>query len=361
MGTSFFSAFDRLPKLFHFRKPLLVLLTLSRGQTVGACTPEQDPNGSSSGSGVPTALGLAFAALDTDTGGSIVIPSSFSNIVGIRPTVGLIPPKLVITVSEHQDLVGPMARTVKDVAYMLQAIAGKDAEDSYTSIQPFDSPPDYIAACDSSALPKRQIGIPRNLVPDPAPQILKAFESAIITIKEAGATIVNNTNNTTNTLDLYNSGTTTEFVLEADFLTNVKSYLSELTTSPNLITPLADVHALTQRFPAEDYPSQDTSVWDSALRNGSDKTFPAFWSAYKTNIRIAARDGIIGALTNNSLDALILPTGFAPDLPVLIGAPVITVPLGFYPPDQPVKRDNRGLLVVTGPDVPFRISFWGDK
>jgi len=103
------------------------------GQTVGAYFPGQDPSGSSSGSGVASSLGLALASLGTETDGSIISPSDVNNLVGIKPSVGLTSRFLVIPISEHQDTVGPMARSVKDAAYILSAIAGKDANDNYTS------------------------------------------------------------------------------------------------------------------------------------------------------------------------------------------------------------------------------------
>ena len=76
------------------------------GQVSGAYFPNMDPSGSSSGSGVGTSIGLTFAALGTETDGSIVSPSSQNNLVGIKPTVGLTSRSLVIPISEHQDTVG---------------------------------------------------------------------------------------------------------------------------------------------------------------------------------------------------------------------------------------------------------------
>ena len=107
------------------------------GQVIGAYFPDQDPSGSSSGSGVSSSIGLAFAALGSETDGSIISPSDANNLVGIKPTVGLTSRDLVIPISEHQDTVGPMARTVKDAAYVLQAIAGLSPYDNYTSAIPF--------------------------------------------------------------------------------------------------------------------------------------------------------------------------------------------------------------------------------
>ncbi len=333
------------------------------GQTFGVYYPEQDPSGSSSGSGVSSAIGLAFAALGSETSGSILSPSEVSNLVGIKPTVGLTSRSLVIPISEHQDTVGPMARTVKDAAYVLQAIAGKDPLDNYTSAQPFDTPPDYVAACNFSSLRGKRIGIPRNLIDptqEPDDSVVNAFNAAIKTIQAAGATIVDNTNITDFALTTYNNGSTETIVLDADFVTDLpKNYLSMLSFNPNNVNDLADVSNFTHNFPQEDYPDRDTGVFDQALAMGYGNTDPRFWAAYQTNLEIAGPQGILGLLANYSLDALILPTNFSPGLPALAGLPVVTVPLGFYPTSEPVMRNKRGTLVETGPNIPFGLSFLG--
>ena len=334
-------------------------------QTLGAYTPNQDPSGSSSGSAVAASIGLAFAALGSETSGSILSPGEVNNLVGIKPTVGLTSRTLVIPISEHQDTIGPLARTVKDAAYVLQAIAGKDIQDNYTLAQPFNSPPNYIAACNFSAFRGARIGVPRNLIDgtqEPDSSVLTAFESAINLIKEAGAIIVDNTNVTAFALDQFNNGNSSTIVPEADFVTDLpKNYLSKLTSNPQNVQNLADVSNFTRNFPPEDYPDRNTGVWDEALALGFDNTSPEFWSAYQTNLQIAGIEGITGLLKNYSLDALVLPTDFAPGLPALIGSPVITVPLGFYPSNEPIVRNRRGNLVETGPNIPFGISFLGDK
>ncbi|KAL8938095.1 MAG: hypothetical protein Q9211_003373 [Gyalolechia sp. 1 TL-2023] len=332
------------------------------GQTFGAYYPQQDPSGSSSGSGVASSLGLALAALGSETSGSIVSPSQANNLVGIKPTVGLTSRALVIPISERQDTVGPMARTVKDAAYLLQAIAGKDPNDNYTLAQPFGTPPDYVGACNYSSLRGKRIGIPRNIIFDDEGEapVLAAFETAIRTIRRAGATIVDNVNITSFALDQYLNGNSSTIVLEADFLSDLpKNYLSKLATNPNNVRDLEDVSNFTQNFPPEDYPDRNTEIWDEAFALGFDNTSPQFWAAYQNNLEVAGRQGILGLLTNYSLDALVLPTDFSAGLPALVGTPVVTVPLGFYPSNATVVRNERGTLVETAPNIPFGLSFLG--
>ncbi|KIW72248.1 hypothetical protein PV04_00456 [Phialophora macrospora] len=331
------------------------------GQTVGAYFPGQDPSGSSSGSGVSSSLGLALAALGTETDGSILSPSDVNNLVGIKPTVGLTSRDLVVPISEHQDTIGPMARTVKDAAYVLAAIAGKSPYDNYTDAIPFDTLPDYVAACNFSALSGKRIGVPRNLIDlsfdSGAAPIVPAFNAALDVLRSAGAIIVDNTNFTG--YDALNEGNYSNIVLEADFVSDLPKYLSQLAYNPNLVYDLEDVRNFTHSFALEDWPERDTLIWDSALELGYNNSSPEFWSNYTMNTYLAGPLGVTGALANYSLDALVLPTVFSPNFPALIGSPVITVPLGAFPADAETTRNGFDNLNATAPNLPFGISFLG--
>ncbi|KAK4963913.1 hypothetical protein LTR66_012577, partial [Elasticomyces elasticus] len=195
-------------------------------QTYAAYYPGQDPSGSSSGSGVSSAIGLALGSLGTETSGSILSPADVNNLVGIKPTVGLTSRYLVIPISEHQDTIGPMTRTVKDAAYILQAIAGSDPHDNYTSAIPNNSSiPDYVAACNYSALSGARIGVARNVLEIwrnyTDPPVLAAFQTAIEEIRKAGATIVD-ANFTA--FEQWQTDNNETLVLNADFLVNLHTY-----------------------------------------------------------------------------------------------------------------------------------------
>ncbi|KAJ4298944.1 hypothetical protein N0V90_004187 [Kalmusia sp. IMI 367209] len=333
------------------------------GQTYGAYYPGQDPSGSSSGSGVASSLGLAVASLGTETDGSIISPSQINNIVGIKPTVGLTSRALVIPISEHQDTVGPMARTVKDAAYLLQAIAGPDPYDNYTSAIPFNgSLPNYVAACKLDALKGKRIGVPRNYIgtrtATSAP-VLDAFEAALTVLKDAGAIIVDNTNYTA--YAEYVQSDAEGIVLDADFVANLKAYLDQLTYDPTGVKNLADVRNFTQSFPPEEYPSRDTATWDESLALNFTNTSPEFWAAYTYDLYLGGAGGILGALANYSLDAVVTPSRNSPGISAIIGAPIVTVPLGAYPPNTTVRTNSRGNLNATAPNIPFGISFSGPK
>jgi amidase len=338
------------------------------GQTYGAYFPGQSPSGSSSGSGVASSLGLALAGLGTETSGSILGPCDVNNLACVKPTVGLTSRALVVPASEHQDTVGPMARTIKDAAYLLAAIAGEDPNDNYTSAIPFHTIPDYVGACNLSALRGKRIGVPRNVlvVSNETYPIIDAFNAAISLMQAAGAIIVENTN-FTGYEELIGyvklpGNDVIAIVLFADFITDLPEYLSKLTANPTGVESVADVRNFTQRTPVEEYPDRNTAAWDEALDTyGFGNTDPRFWAAHQTGLQLAGPLGLTGALQNYSLDAVILPTSMAPLVPALLGNPVVTVPLGFYPENTTVTTNQRGDLNMTGPNLPFGLSFLGPK
>jgi len=177
-----------------------------------------------------------------------------NNVVGIKPTVGLTSRSLVIRLTDHQDTVGPIARTVKDAAYLLQAIVGKDDHDNYTSAIPWSVPPDFVAACDMSALQGKRIGVSRNYLDGMPPQLApvhEAFNAALKVLEEAGATIVDNVDFPAWRLP----STASDTVMEVSFRATLKNYLDQLVVNPTGIKTLEDVRALTQNLTVEEYPS----------------------------------------------------------------------------------------------------------
>lgn len=338
------------------------------GQTYGAYYPGQDPSGSSSGSGVAASIGLAFGSLGTETDGSILSPSQVNNIVGIKPSVGLTSRSLVIPISEHQDTVGPMARTVKDAAYILQAIAGPDQYDNYTSAIPWAmnttnaTKPDYVSACRLNALEGKRIGVPRNAIGIPSTSsspLYAAFEAALDVLRSAGATIVEGTNYTA--WDQYIQSNAENVILSGDFAPNLASYLEQLSYNPNKVNTLEEVRQFTRTFPAEDYPDRDTAEFDTSIAQSQNfsNTDAEFWAAYQEDLYLGGEGGLLGALSRHNLDAVVVPTLWASGISAIIGGPVVTVPLGAYPSNTTVITNSRGDLNATAPNIPFGISFAG--
>ena len=142
--------------------------------------------GSSSGSAAAVAAGVCPAALGSDTGGSIRIPASLSGITGIKPTYGRVSRAGVLPLAWSMDHCGPMARTVRDCALLLGAMAGYDPADASTSVLPV---PDYAAALTGDVKGLR-VGVLRAHFTDvAAPEVRQAVEAAAKALEQAGATL----------------------------------------------------------------------------------------------------------------------------------------------------------------------------
>ena len=291
-----------------------------------------------------------------------MIPSDRNNIVGIKPTVGLTSRYLIVPVSEHQDTVGPMTRTVKDAAKLLQVIAGVDLNDNYVSASPFkDGVPDYLTACKLSGLQGKRIGIARNVIEessDKVTHVMEAFERAISVMEDAGATIVENT-----TFTAFSQWKKREYnpVTRADFVSNLAQYLSKLERNPKNIHNIEDLRDFTWTFPAEEYPSRNTRNWDTAIEQKMNNTCPEFLPIYQENLYFGGEGGVLGALERHGLDAVVLPTVIASSIPALIGTPIITVPLGAAADDTAIEKELFWDVVEMAPGIPYGISFLGAK
>ncbi|MDA1372818.1 MAG: amidase [Proteobacteria bacterium] len=142
---------------------------------------------SSSGSGVATAAGLCFGCLGTDTGGSIRYPSMANGIVGLKPTYGRVSRYGVLALAESLDHVGPMTRSVKDAALILQAIAGHDPRDA-TSLH--DPVPDIASALDANIAGLR-IGVDESYIKEGTDSgLVTAIEGVIDILQQLGAELV---------------------------------------------------------------------------------------------------------------------------------------------------------------------------
>ena len=146
------------------------------------------PGGSSGGSGATVAAGQCYAALGTDTGGSIRLPASFCGIVGLKPTYGRISRFGLIAYGSSLDQIGPMTRNVEDSARLLQVMAGHDPKDS-TSV---DVPvPDYLAALGRESLEGVTIGLPEEYWGEGLDEeVEQACRDAVKKMEELGAKTV---------------------------------------------------------------------------------------------------------------------------------------------------------------------------
>lgn len=146
------------------------------------------PGGSSAGSGVSLAVGDVWGAIGTDTGGSVRAPASVNGVVGLKPTHDLVGRKGVLPMSPTLDTVGPMARTVRDCATLLSAIAGSERGDETATRSTL---PDYAKSF-SRDVSELKIGVERDYFFYAAvdPEVAKAVDEAIALIESLGVSIV---------------------------------------------------------------------------------------------------------------------------------------------------------------------------
>ncbi len=152
-------------------------------------TGTKTPGGSSAGSAVSVATGIAFAALGTDDGGSNRIPAQFTGIVGMKPTFGLVPRTGVIPTWPYLDTHGPLARHVADAALLLDAIAGPDPSDGLALRTPWKH--GQLSQLNDRALQSARLGLveahfPRSQM---CAESVSIFERAIADLKSAGAIV----------------------------------------------------------------------------------------------------------------------------------------------------------------------------
>jgi aspartyl-tRNA(Asn)/glutamyl-tRNA(Gln) amidotransferase subunit A len=144
------------------------------------------PGGSSGGSGIAVATGMADMALGTDTGGSVRIPSSINGISGLRPTVGRVSNHGCFPVSATHDTIGPMARSVSDVARLFAVMAGYDDADPISEPRPLEN---FLPTL-TNGIDGLRIAVPRNYYYDNLDSdVQSAIETAIKTFESLGAKI----------------------------------------------------------------------------------------------------------------------------------------------------------------------------
>jgi amidase len=169
------------------------------GQTHDPYDLTRAPGGSSGGSAVAATMNFAAATLGTDTSGSIRIPSSHNNVVGLRPSLGLSSRAGIIPFGHTQDTGGPIARTVEDVAILLDATVGDDPADPSTAASRGRIPRTYTTSLRRDALKSARIGVvwelfrasaSRGASPDADDEVAAVVQRGLEEMKQHGATLV---------------------------------------------------------------------------------------------------------------------------------------------------------------------------
>ncbi len=147
--------------------------------------PERIPGGSSGGSGAAIVARMAAATIGTDTGGSIRIPAAFCGCVGMKQTYSRVSRYGVLPLSDSLDHAGPITRTVRDAALMLQVIAGHDPNDATSSHEPV---PYYAASC-GRAIKGMRLGVVHELTAGLSSEVATSFNGALAKLRELGAEV----------------------------------------------------------------------------------------------------------------------------------------------------------------------------
>ena len=158
-------------------------------QTLNPHDLKRGPAGSSGGTGAAIAATFAQFGLGTDTAGSVRGPSAANGIVGLKTTLGLLSRDGVVPLALSFDTVGPMARSVHDVAVALGVMTGVDPADASTKASAGKTPKDYTASLKTGSLKGARIGIAREFM-GKDPEVLRVTEEAIATLRKLGAVIV---------------------------------------------------------------------------------------------------------------------------------------------------------------------------
>ncbi len=298
---------------------------------------DRNPCGSSSGSGAAVSANLAAAAIGTETDGSIVCPSTANGIVGIKPTVGLVSRAGIVPISETQDTAGPMARSVRDAALLLGAIAGPDPRDPATAPGEVRGLSDYTPFLDPDGLHGARIGVQRSVFGFHE-GVDHLMEEAIRVLGDRGAILVD-------PIDLAASGALrraeTE-VLFYEFKAGLNAYLANLRNPP--IRTLADLIAFNEQHAAEELSWFGQERLLAAERKGPLSSLE-YREAHAVARRLSRAAGIDGVMDSGNLDAILAPTGgpaWVTDLvngdhfggsssqfAAVAGYPNVTVPAGF--------------------------------
>ena len=305
------------------------------GLTKNPHATDRNACGSSSGSGAAVAAGLAWAAIGTETNGSITCPASVNGVVGFKPTVGLVSRTHVVPISGTQDTAGPMTRNVADAAQLLNAIAGSDPADAATA-EADRRKVDYTAGLATASLQGVRIGVLRKQAGNDA-RVTAVFDAAKRDLERAGAVLVD--------IDydwpdgFWNRSLS---VLLFELRRDMNAYLATL-SGREVPRTLAEVVAFNRANAERELRWFGQELFEQALE-ATDEA--AYIKARDTNLAATRAGGIDKLLADNKVAFLIAPTtgpAWATDLlngdnfgggigagslAAIAGYPHLTVPMG---------------------------------
>jgi amidase len=309
--------------------PLAVGWSARGGSTNNAYDLSYTSWGSSSGSANGAAANLCAAAIGTETDGSITGPSAVENIVGLKPTLGLVSQDGIIPIAHEQDTAGPMARSVTDVAILLGVL-----QSPFGEVLGHQLPSDYTQFLDPNALDGAVIGRDVRFFDYsyygsgiPGDELTVAFaENALSVMESLGATVVDVD---TGDVFAYNGDEFTALLYE--FRAQIADYLATLTHTD--MHTLADLIAFNDAHCVQEMPYYDQDVFLLAEQFPGYPNDPAYIAA-RTHARTAARSGI-DSVINSGVDAIVAPHLTNSTGPAVAGYPNLSIPVGIRDSGRP--------------------------
>jgi amidase len=296
------------------------------GQVLNPYGPGQfDVGGSSAGSGASIAANLAAAAVGTETDGSILNPASQNSLVGIKPTVGLVSRSGIIPIAHTQDTAGPMARTVKDAVYLLEAIAGQDPGDAATMVELPEF--DLNTLLNEQALKGAKIGVAREeYIGKLTEEQEQIFQQAVDKLVELGADVVD--------VAIPASKATWGYkVLSYEFKADLNAYLNGL--APHIpVRTLADVIAFNYQHGEKLLKYGQEVLLESEATSGT-LTEAEYLQELEYNLYMSREQGVDYVLKEYGVDAILFPMDGS-TIGSRAGYPSVTVPTAFTAEGEPV-------------------------
>lgn len=298
-----------------------------------------DVGGSSSGSASAVAAGMAIAAIGSETSGSILNPASQNNVVGIKPTIGLVSRTGIIPIAHSQDTAGPIARTVEDAAILLDAIAGEDENDPITAL-PGKKTESFTASLKKDGLKGARIGVPERFFEECSPEQIVLVELAIADMEEAGAVVLTN-------VDITETKAEENIdVLIYEFKTALNAYLGKLPSH-------LPVHSLQDLLAFNSSNADVMLKYGQALLELSEKTSgtsteAAYIKSRCKDITEMKENALDRVFEEHQLDALLFPSSYGSALGAKAGYPSICVPAGFTPDGEPLGLSFTGQAFSEG-------------
>jgi amidase len=323
------------------------------GQTNNPYVLDRNPCGSSSGSAVAAAANLAAVTIGTETDGSIVCPSGINNVVGIKPTLGLVSRGGVVPISAQQDTAGPMTRTVTDAAAVLSVIQGVDRGDPGTAPAGPYVGRDYLRYLDANALKGKRIGVWRE-AGGTSVDAGRVLDASAAKLRELGATVVEVT---LPGLDVV--GNAEYLALLTEFKHDLNAYLAQR-PGPHP-ADLAGLIEYNRQHADLELRYFGQEIFEQAQQTSGDLSDPEY-RKQRATATDGARAAIDDTLAAASLDAILAPTNSPAWVTNLGGGDDFTDFAGSSTPAAVAGYPN-----VTVPagyargELPIGVSFFGTR